>query len=748
MGSYYYNEEPSISHDSNELTFQLTGSRSMKDQSLRVLIIEDSEDDASLVLRALKKGGYNPVYERVETAAAMKKALKEKQWDIILCDYSLSKFNAPSAIAVLKEANIDIPLIVVTGNIGEEKAAECMRLGAKDYIINDNLSRLCPAIARELEDAKVRNKQNHMENKLRREEQRFQAFIEHSLDIIVMMNPEGIVTYLNPAIERALGYKVEERIGANTLEVIHPDDLEYLADKVAILFTDTNASVVQFEVRLRHKDGSWRTFEAVGSNLTHNNVVESVIVNYRDITERKQADEALRESEIKYRTLIETTDTGYVIIDQDGLVRDANSEYVRLTGHHDLSEIAGRSVIEWTAESGKEKNAEAVKACFDKGYIRNLEIDYVDAKGNITPIEINATCMKIEGKTHTITICRDITERKRAEEDLKENEKQYRLLTEKMSDIVWIADLNLQTNYISPSIKNVLGFSQEERLRQKLDEQLTPHSLSFVLDVLSKELALEEQGNADPNRTLKMELEYYHKDGSTRWMELVISGIRNDQGVLTRIHGVSRDISERKKAEEEISKLAAVVQFSSELVNLATLDGKMIFLNKAGSKMLGIDPDKVGDYSIMDVIPEPFEPTVRQEILPTLLAGNNWEGELQYRNIRTGVLTDVHVMTFTIKDTAKGIPLYLANVSRDITERKHTEEKLRNEEQRFRVLAEQSSDIILLINREKAIIYENPAVERILGMKTEDRIGKNVLENLHPDDLHLVLRCVRCFDWR
>jgi PAS domain S-box-containing protein len=118
--------------------------------------------------------------------------------------------------------------------------------------------------------------------------------------------------------------------------------------------------------------------------------------------------------------LIETTDTGYVIIDQDGLVRDANSEYVRLTGHHDLSEIVGRSVMEWTAESEKEKNAEAVKACFDKGYIRNLEIDYVDAKGNVTPIEINATCMQIEREKFTITICRDITERKKAEDKLQQ----------------------------------------------------------------------------------------------------------------------------------------------------------------------------------------------------------------------------------------------------------------------------------------------------------------------------------------
>ena len=96
----------------------------MNDQPLRLLMIEDSEDDALLIIRNLKKGGFNLVYERVETAAAMKKVLKEKQWNIILCDYGLPKFNAPSAIALLNETNIDIPLIGVTGTIGEETAAE------------------------------------------------------------------------------------------------------------------------------------------------------------------------------------------------------------------------------------------------------------------------------------------------------------------------------------------------------------------------------------------------------------------------------------------------------------------------------------------------------------------------------------------------------------------------------------------------------------------------------------------------
>jgi diguanylate cyclase (GGDEF)-like protein/PAS domain S-box-containing protein len=142
-----------------------------------------------------------------------------------------------------------------------------------------------------------------MEEILRFEEQRFKAFVEHSLDIIVIMNLEGIITYINPAVEKVLGFKVEERIGAKGFDLVHPDDMKFLADSFNTLVRDTNSPVIRGEMHLRHKDGSWRTLEAVGSNLVHNNVVEAVIVNYRDITERHQAEEALRESEKKYREL-------------------------------------------------------------------------------------------------------------------------------------------------------------------------------------------------------------------------------------------------------------------------------------------------------------------------------------------------------------------------------------------------------------------------------------------------------------
>jgi PAS domain S-box-containing protein/putative nucleotidyltransferase with HDIG domain len=123
---------------------------------------------------------------------------------------------------------------------------------------------------------------------LRREEHSFRALAEQSSDIIILVNKEGIITYANPAIERALGFKAEERIGAGGFERIHPDDLNYITDVFNILVRDTNAPVQRSEMRLRHKDGSWHTFEAVASNLVNNDVVEAVIVNYRDIAGRKK----------------------------------------------------------------------------------------------------------------------------------------------------------------------------------------------------------------------------------------------------------------------------------------------------------------------------------------------------------------------------------------------------------------------------------------------------------------------------
>jgi diguanylate cyclase (GGDEF)-like protein/PAS domain S-box-containing protein len=159
------------------------------------------------------------------------------------------------------------------------------------------------AVSKELSPPQMMDERKWAEEKLHLEEQRFRAFIENSSDIIVLMNREGVIGYINPAVETVLGFKPEERIGAKGFERIHPDDLKFLSDAFNTLLSDANSPVLQGEMRLRHKDGSWRTLEAVGSNLVKNNVVEAIIVNYRDITERKKVEDALQESEKRYREL-------------------------------------------------------------------------------------------------------------------------------------------------------------------------------------------------------------------------------------------------------------------------------------------------------------------------------------------------------------------------------------------------------------------------------------------------------------
>jgi len=142
-----------------------------------------------------------------------------------------------------------------------------------------------------------------MEDKLHQEEQRFRALIEHSSDIIVVVDLKGTITYINPAVEQVLGFKPEERIGYKGFDLIHLDDYKFLVDSFDALVQDTSVPVVKGEMRLRHKNGTYRTLEAVGSSLVKNNVVEAVIVNYRDITERKWAEDMLRQSEQRYMEL-------------------------------------------------------------------------------------------------------------------------------------------------------------------------------------------------------------------------------------------------------------------------------------------------------------------------------------------------------------------------------------------------------------------------------------------------------------
>ena len=127
---------------------------------LRVLIVEDSSDDALLVVRELVRGGYETYFERVDTPEAMREALDEGRWDVIISDHAMPRFSAPEALGILQEKALDLPFIIVSSEIGEDTAVAMMRAGAHDYVAKGNLTRLCPAVARELREAAERRERS------------------------------------------------------------------------------------------------------------------------------------------------------------------------------------------------------------------------------------------------------------------------------------------------------------------------------------------------------------------------------------------------------------------------------------------------------------------------------------------------------------------------------------------------------------------------------------------------------------
>jgi diguanylate cyclase (GGDEF)-like protein/PAS domain S-box-containing protein len=261
-------------------------------QALHVLIVEDSAEDAQLLQLQLRRNGYEPVARRVQTAEEMERALDEQAWDLVLADYSLPSFNALAALELFHRRGLDIPFLIVSGTIGEETAVEAMRAGAHDYIMKGSSARLIPAIARELREAGERANRRRAEEALRDSERRFRALIEHSSDILTVLDAGGRILYESPSVERLLGHTAGELMGAALEEHVHPEDRHALA--TALTQSAGASTPVTAEFRMRARNGEWRVVEASVSNLLDNAEVGGIVLNSRDITARKQDEEMIR----------------------------------------------------------------------------------------------------------------------------------------------------------------------------------------------------------------------------------------------------------------------------------------------------------------------------------------------------------------------------------------------------------------------------------------------------------------------
>ncbi|BAZ42931.1 multi-sensor hybrid histidine kinase [Calothrix sp. NIES-4101] len=378
---------------------------------LHVLIVEDSEDDTLLTLRELRRSGYTLDYVRVDTASAMQVALEQQSWDIVIADYTLPNFSAPAALELLQQLNLDLPFIIVSGTIGEDIAVAAMKAGANDYIIKGNLTRLVPAVERELREAKERRKRHSAEQALRDSEARYRLLFESNPHPMWVFDSETLVFLaVNQAAIKHYGYSEAEFLQMHITDIRPPEDVPALHQ---VSSTTINSSKQVGIWRHQKKDGSLIDVEIVSHALTFAGR-SAYLVLVDDITESRQAERKIREQ----AALLDIATDAIFVRDMKHHILFWNKGAERLYGW-EAAEVVGKNAIELLNKS--EENLPqftAIQTTLKKEGKWQGELHQVTKSGGKITVESRWTLVRDEaGNPKSIlTVSTDVTEKKQLEQ--------------------------------------------------------------------------------------------------------------------------------------------------------------------------------------------------------------------------------------------------------------------------------------------------------------------------------------------
>lgn len=400
---------------------------------LKVLILEDNTFDAEIIIRYLQKADLNFIHHITDNKEIFISLITDFKPDIILSDFNLPSFTGIEALDIIKKQHIYIPVIIITGSLNEEVAADCIKSGAYDYILKDNIKRLPFAIQSALEHKNLKEEKENALLILTQNEENFRLLAENATDVIWKMNKDLITTYISPSIIGLTGFSQEEHLN--------------------------NSLQQRFSIK-----------------------------SYKLLTEK--------------------------------IIPELNSDL---------------------------KNNNLNK-------IYKHEMEYISKKGGIIRTEVIFKVLtdKYNNFIGVQGSSRSIEERKLNEEALIKSEEKYRLLANNISDVIFTADMNMNVNYISPSVFQLLGYYPDEIKQMNMSQYLTPESLE-ILRQSRQDSMIQMMENPDiifENQFF--ELEHICKNGETLWTETSLSLIKNNDNIPIGVNGVIRNIKERKRVEKEL----------------------------------------------------------------------------------------------------------------------------------------------------------------------------------------------------
>lgn len=442
-------------------------------------------------------------------------------------------------------------------------------------------------------------------------------------------------------------------------------------------------------------------------------------------------------SEEKYRRLIEAaSDAGCGILlmqnreGREAVITFVNAAIIDSMGYT-REEILGKTMADFIAPESlplvadryrKRQEGKEVPACYE---VLGLRKD-----GTKAPLEVSGAVTIIDGQPATLAFIRDVSERKQMEETLHEADTLYRLLAENVTDVLWITDMNLNFTYMSPSATALTGFDMDEIMQMTVDQLMTPESYELGMKVFAEQLAIEESPDKDPSRHVTLEVDLRCKDGSTVCVEEKVQFLYDNEGRLAGVAGITRDITERRKAEEALrdseENYRLVVESAHEAI-VVVQDGRIVFVNAKTTEFSGYQPEEILMRSFQDLVP-PEDMEVVAGRYERRLAGEEVETNYRFSFIdKYGRRKWAEVTVAKLEWKNKPASIYFLN---DITERRKAEEALRQSEEGYRTLVESSPDGIICTDSRGRILACNEAACRLLGYNRNDLLGRGVREQV------------------